>query len=204
MWLGFQVLIHAMDSDGKACQAQPNVAGHNESGPDGSPADLLRSTRPETNLPLLKVTSADLSPLPISFESMLLRMQAQGDIYCEGDGSFVFCGNQPPTNSNRQIAWLGKNPGGWSQEATPGWTEAESPQGHPSVDDRQNVVWRIEGNLVDGGDWLDHIQVIGFAPADTWRTFLNLISHPNQQQILVFQVQQFGFFVPANEVLAQQ
>lgn len=176
---------------------------------------ILQSLRPETMdsaprqpLPLAKALPApanedewhlsaieidanrDVTPLPLTFDSVIRAMEDSGTIYSEGDGSFAVCGNDRCAAVNRQILWLGRDASLVTVQDNPDWfTDAE-----------QRSTWKIEGNLFDGRENVDHITLTGFAPREQWQYLLSTLAGDDHEN-LVFQFQQLGIYCSASQIL---
>lgn len=132
----------------------------------------------------------DISALPLTFDSVIQAMEDSGTIYSEGDGSFALCGNDRCASENRQILWLGRDASLVTVQDNPDWfTDAE-----------QRSTWKIEGNLFDGQQNVDHCTLTGFAPREQWQYLLSTLAG-NDNEDLVFQFQQLGIYCSAQQVL---
>jgi len=189
MWVGIQVLLHSVE---------PTILEKAARHP-ALEIDAIADLNPSPIQPL-KINADGLSPLPITFDQAVNRMQSAGNIYCEGDGSFVVCGNQIADAKNQHTLWIGRDAKRGKILPTADWrfTAPDSPH-----DSNSKVVWRIEGNLVDGSEHLNHVQMIGFAPVPVWREFLKIFASERAEKDLpcVFQLQQFGIFLDVDDVL---
>lgn len=108
---------------------------------------------------------------PVTFEQCLVAMEMDGRIYSEGDGAFVLCGHESPAAENQVTYWMGRQPALRHVIRTEGWREGGE------TGDPPPVVWRIEGNLVDGRGGLDHATVNGVAPLAQWHRLLELLTN---------------------------
>lgn len=108
---------------------------------------------------------------PVTFEQCLVAMEMDGRIYSEGDGAFVLCGHESPAAENQMTYWMGRQPALRHVVGTEGWREGGA------TGDPPPVVWRIEGNLVDGRGGLDHATVNGVAPLPQWHRLLELLTN---------------------------
>jgi len=150
------------------------------------------------HLPSLSISPAPhTKPLGRRFEEVLAAMQANGHIYSEGDGSFVWCGRVVASSENRWTLWLGQQPRPVQLGLTADWTDQDP--GRP-------LIWRIEGNLVDGDSRLDHVHVLGAAPLFQWRQFFSMVYGPDPSNLPAgfptLQLHQFGIYLDLRALLA--
>lgn len=168
MWPGLQVILQSLTP-----QAFDSIGRH-ELKIDSEPLEGKLLT-------VLEMQEGSIEPLSLTFDQVIQRMEDSGTIYSEGDGSFALCGDERCSADNQYITWLGRNGQLTSVQANPDWfTDAE-----------QRSTWKIEGNLFDGTDSLDHCTLTGFAPIDQWQHLLKLIAGDAASRA-VFQFQQLG------------
>jgi len=124
----------------------------------------------------------------------------------------VWCGREECSEKNRCTIWLGGNGKSAEIQATPGWVANHLKVNSPGSEDPRtdsgtdihSIIWRIEGNLYDGGSHLAYAQFVGAAPAEIWQRFLRLLV-PDQKEVpakpMVFQLEQLGIILDMDEVL---
>lgn len=209
MWLGLQALAHCIDQEiaSNAKRFPPlevaySIAAYRKNAP----------TPGRPSLSPLEIAGSQLASLQLTFDEVVRRMTDTGEIYIEGDGSFVWCGREECSEKNRCTIWLGGHGKSAEVQATPGWVPntlqiTEPVETDPRTDsgtDLHSIIWRIEGNLYDGGSHLAYAQFVGAAPAKVWQKFLSLLvpdHQDNQTKPMVFQLEQLGIILDMHEVL---
>jgi len=191
MWLGFNAILHVASLAATSAPTARKPPAH------GSWISRLASLEPAQaeDLELPVIEQPPLTHWPATFEAVLAAMESDGRIYSEGDGSFVLCGTEASSASNDTTCWVGQMPLVSQCLPTSGWRAASEVA-------PQEVVWRIEGTVVDGCGSVDHITINGAAPPGQWQQLFQLLlmgskapadCPPNLS--LVAQLHQFGQYV---------
>lgn len=128
------------------------------------------------------------------FEEIVARLQADGRVYVEGDGSFVLCGNELCGDHNRETLWCGQLPDKARVAPTIQWRNPASDNPCPKC------IWRIEGNLCDGATGMDSVSLNGWAPWPEWQQLIDLlgpVSNPDDstQSTPLLQLHHFGVYL---------
>lgn len=203
MWTGLNcILEHAiverMIATTDASSAEPSTAKENKFDSDFEQLlpDSIKNA-PQTAV-FLANRILGKAPWGRRFEEIVARLQADGRVYIEGDGSFVLCGNEPCGNHNRETLWYGQQPDKARVAPTVQWRNPSSDNPSPAC------VWRIEGNLVDGANGMDSVSINGWAPWAEWQRLFDLLgpvsnSDTSPQPTPVLQLHHFGVYLAVSK-----
>jgi len=189
MWLGMNVILQLASVERRRTDGHLRLPA--------PPVDDNRGAWAEFPV----IVDPQLQPWNRAFEALMLAMDQDGRVYLEGDGAFVLCGTERCSADNHDTIWLGKLPKPLWQAPTLGWRPIEEATGSAKM------VWRIEGNVVDGALGVDHVTINGTAPRNVWREFLHLLQGDPQPTAaprpgsMVAQLHQFGLYVGLDSLL---